>query len=296
MVYKPLAQSCENAVLLSAVGCVRRVGTAGTTRRTRQAAAAEEEARATPAGAAVKPAGSSGNEAPADAEAAELQPAPQGATPAEDGDVIDAKGTRSAAPSPHDVRDSVGAAEHLQAAEEPYLAPTTAAGEPGTAAPSPDDSQPAAAEAEGGDRAHPAAAGEGAGANLDQAQATAGTEAGMDQGMEEDIEVDFEEAQDVFETPSQQPRMMTPGTSFGTARQQPSAYKTGQEYLTGDFRSKSISIQRSPVKLAAEWEVQGGHVIYTAVRTRPANDHHVVRHSCLKLTVLTWCIIPEGML
>ena len=56
----------------------------------------------------------------------------------------------------------------------------------------------------------------------------------------EDIEVDveeeeeeFREAEDVFETPSQQPRFMTPGSSFGTARQQPTAYKTGQEHLTG---------------------------------------------------------------
>ena len=56
----------------------------------------------------------------------------------------------------------------------------------------------------------------------------------------EDIEVDveeeeeeFQEAEDVFETPSQQPRFMTPGSSFGTARQQPTAYKTGQEHLTG---------------------------------------------------------------
>ena len=55
---------------------------------------------------------------------------------------------------------------------------------------------------------------------------------------DEEIEVDveeeqFQEAADVFETPAHQPRFMTPGSSFGTARQQPTAYKTGQEYLTG---------------------------------------------------------------
>ena len=62
-------------------------------------------------------------------------------------------------------------------------------------------------------------------------------EAGVDPGVdeeEEDIVLDFQEAQDVFETPSQYPKSMTPGTSFGTARQQPTAYKTGQERLTGN--------------------------------------------------------------
>ena len=55
---------------------------------------------------------------------------------------------------------------------------------------------------------------------------------------DEDIEVDvdkedYQEAEDIFETPAHQPRFMTPGSSFGTARQQPTAYKTGQEHLTG---------------------------------------------------------------
>ena len=73
--------------------------------------------------------------------------------------------------------------------------------------------------------------------------AGAATLAGADPADDnnEDIEVDveegeeeeFQEAEDVFETPSQQPRFMTPGSSFGTARQQPTAYKTGQEHLTG---------------------------------------------------------------
>ena len=51
---------------------------------------------------------------------------------------------------------------------------------------------------------------------------------------EEEEEEEFQEAEDVFETPSQQPRFMTPGSSYGTARQQPTAYKTGQEHLTGE--------------------------------------------------------------
>lgn len=65
----------------------------------------------------------------------------------------------------------------------------------------------------------------------------------QESNLEEDIEVDIEaeaaeeedflEAEDVFETPSQQPCFMTPGTSFGTGRQQFTAYKTGQEHLTG---------------------------------------------------------------
>ena len=62
-------------------------------------------------------------------------------------------------------------------------------------------------------------------------------EAGVDPGVDEedeDIVLDFQEAQDVFETPSQYPKSMTPCTSFGTVRQQPTAYKTGHEHLTGD--------------------------------------------------------------
>ena len=54
-----------------------------------------------------------------------------------------------------------------------------------------------------------------------------------DEDIKVDVEEDFQEAEDVFETPAHQPRFMTPGSSFGTARQQPTAYKTGQEHLTG---------------------------------------------------------------
>lgn len=155
----------------------------------------------------------------------------------------DAGEARSTGPLPQISQDSVRAAERPHSAEEQPSVPMTAAAEPGAAAPSVEETQPAAAETEGGDREHEAAAGEVAAANLDQAHATAGIqEAGIDQEVEEDIEIDFEEAQDVFETPSQHPRMMTPGTSFGTARQQPTAYKTGQEHLTGCSPSKTSAL------------------------------------------------------
>ena len=61
-----------------------------------------------------------------------------------------------------------------------------------------------------------------------------GPHADIEVDVEEEEEEEFQEAEDVFETPSQQPRFMTPGSSYGTARQQPTAYKTGQEHLTGE--------------------------------------------------------------
>ena len=74
---------------------------------------------------------------------------------------------------------------------------------------------------------------------IEPAELAGVADAGFGDYDNEDIEVnveedeEFQEAEDIFETPSQQPRFMTPGSSFGTARQQPTAYKTGQEHLTG---------------------------------------------------------------
>ena len=174
--------------------------------------------------------------APASAEAAELQAAPHNDDAARDRDMRDAEEMPKTSPVPQNLMDSQTAAERPEIPEDPeyqHSPPEIAAAESDTIAPSMREAQPAAAEPEGDDREHQAAAGEEAAAEPEQAEAAAGVDAGVDEGVDEDIEVVFEEAQDVFETPSQHPRMMTPGTAFGTARQQPTAYKTGQEHLTG---------------------------------------------------------------
>lgn len=189
---------------------------AGTTRRIRQIAAAEEEAKASPALAA------------ADTIAAEAQAEPE---QADQLPVSKDKGVLSEMPAQAPLQDpqasASGAGEPVQSdAEQPAL--------PDTAIP-----QTETADANAGcDLAAPDSTKQtGARGVLEEEAAGEPDEARVDPGVDEedeDIVLDFQEAQDVFETPSQYPKSMTPGTSFGTVRQQPTAYKTGHEHLTGD--------------------------------------------------------------
>ena len=222
------------------------MGSAGTTRRTRQAAAAEEEARATPA-MAVPERADAGDEVPsASSEAVEVQAVPQTSYLTEDRDATDAVLVSDTSVLPPGPQDSMETAKRPQISKDQQSLPEPTGAEPVTAAPSIEEPQLAAAEPEGGEREEQAAAKEEAAADPAQAEGPAGVSVGIDEDMEEDIEVDFEDAQDVFETPSQHPRMMTPGTSFGTARQQPTAYKTGQEHMTGGCPRHRFSIYRLP--------------------------------------------------
>ena len=186
----------------------------GTTRRTRQAAAAEEEeARASPAAA--------GSPDAAGEKPAELQAMPADEKLAEEEAERDDGKAPNAQPLQEEPESTLEAAESTQASEEQRAAPEVTADH----ATSSINKNVEPAEEEADDLAP---AGGVAAAEPEQIQEA------TEVYEEYDIRVDdFQEAQDVFETPSQHPRTMTPGTSFGTARQQPTAYKTGQEHLTG---------------------------------------------------------------
>ena len=188
---------------------------AGTNRRIRQVAAAEEEAKARPALAA------------ADTIAAVAQAEPEQADQLPVSKNKDVLPERPAQAPLQDPQASVsGAGDSVQSdTEQPAI--------PDTAIP-----QTETADADAGcDLAAPDSTKQTAARGvLEEEAAGEPDEAGVDPGVDEedgDIILDFQEAQDVFETPSQYPKPMTPGTSFGTVRQQPTAYKTGHEHLTG---------------------------------------------------------------
>lgn len=144
---------------------------------------------------------------------------------------------------PQEPEESQAAAERPDFPEDQRSPSERAAAEDGSTASAREDTQPAAAELASVEQGAQAAAQEEAAGEPEQApaEADARVDEEVDEEMDEDIDVVFEEAQDVFETPSQHPRMMTPGTSFGTARQQPTAYKTGQEHLTGACPRQIVS-------------------------------------------------------
>ena len=178
----------------------------------------------------------------ANAEAADLQTVPQTRDLADDRDARDAEGAPNISLLPPDPQEFREAAKRQQIMEKQHSLPEVEVAELGTAAPDVAIPQLAAAELEDVEREDQAAAREEAAADPAQAEEPAGADAGVAEEMDEDIEVDFEDAQDVFDTPSQHPRMMTPGTSFGTACQQATAYKTGQEQMTGTCPCQLISI------------------------------------------------------